>query len=99
METGTELMIIAMFFSAAATVAIAIYAIKSHKLANKNYQLAQEIKKANELKTQSDDEYRQQVSDLYKAIVISNIVANRPKPIDHFKEYYKQAGGKIKIFD
>lgn len=46
-----------------------------------------------------DDEYRQQVSDLYKAIVISNIVANRAQPIDKFKKYYEQAGGKIKIFD
>jgi nitric oxide reductase large subunit len=94
------IIIIATCVSATATAAIAFYAIKSHKLADRSYQLAQEIKSASELKTKSDDEFRQQVSDLYKAIVISNILVSKlPGKIDYFKKLYKQAGGKTKIFD
>jgi single-stranded DNA-specific DHH superfamily exonuclease len=99
----TVIIIISTCISAIATAAIALYAIKSHKLADRNYQLAQEIKKANELRTKSEDEFRQQVSDLYKAIVVSTIIGSRaglPRVISIFKEYYhKQAGGKTKIFE
>ena len=48
-----------------------------------------------------DDEFRQQISDLYKAIVISNVITF-PKDvhlaIEDFKIHYEKAGGKIEIF-
>ena len=102
----TATIIIATCISAFAATAIAIYAGKSHTLANKNYQLAQEIKKANELRTESDMEFRQQLSDLYKAIVISNLMIDRIKDtyvdanITNFTNIYqKRAKGKTTIFE
>ena len=81
-----------MAFSTIASIAIAIYAFKSHDL-------AKEIKKANELKTKGDQEFREQVSDLYQAIVISNLIpihsgagadsVQHPSAIDFFKRVYK----------
>lgn len=93
---------LALGITAIATGVIAIYAIKSHSLADKNYQLGQEIKKANELKTKSDDEFRQQVSDLYKAIVVSNLLSPTSdilRAIKKFNQAYKLAGGKLQIFE
>jgi len=54
--------LIAICISALATGVIAWYAIANHKLTSK---------------IQSrDDEFRQQISDLYKAIVISNLMGS-----------------------
>ena len=100
----TAIIIIAACISAIATTAIAIYAGTSNKLANKNYQLAQEIKKANELRAKVDDEFREQISDLYEAIILSVFIAPEVKTtmgstlqgrIRIFKQHYK---GKTEIF-
>ena len=55
---------------------LAIYANKSNDLAENNYQLAKEIKFAYELKNKGDDAFRQQLSDLYEAITISNLMSS-----------------------
>lgn len=73
--------------SAIAIVVIAIYTVTSYRLSSR-------IKS-------SDDEFRQQVSDLFKAIVISNIITFPKAPtsaIKEFKNYFEQAGGKTRIF-
>ena len=49
-----------------------------------------------------DDEFRQQVSDLYKAIVVSNLLiptSSIRDGIRRFNKLYKETGGTIKIFD
>jgi hypothetical protein len=76
-----------MWITAIATVVIAIYAFMSYRLASK-------IKA-------KDDEHRQQTTDLYQAIVISNLIGERPmvsgsEKIKYFKAKYK---GKTPIFD
>ncbi|MEJ2104764.1 MAG: hypothetical protein P8X47_09335 [Ignavibacteriaceae bacterium] len=77
--------------TALATVAIAIFTYV-------NYQLASKIQK-------QDKEYRQQISDLYQAIVISNILSDPEarlgnikldNNIEAFKKLYK---GDTPIFD
>ena len=77
--------------SSIATVVIAIYAYRS-------YQLSSNIQKQSQ-------EYQQQVSDLYQAIVISNTFSDPNANLDSthlehkikaFKELYK---GKTPIFD
>jgi hypothetical protein len=100
-EVEMIVMVIASAISAIATIVIAIYAGKSHELSVKSYQLAQEIKVANELKTKGDQEFREQVSDLYQAIVISTLLSGpgtysiMDSLIDAFKSKYK---GKTPIF-
>jgi len=89
--------IIAICISAIATTAISIYAGKSHTLADKNYQLAQEIKKANELRVKVDDEFRQQVSDLYTAMVISNIYSSDSGLDDRIHKFEEAYKGKVPI--
>jgi len=71
---------------------LAIYANKSSDLAEKNYQLAQEIKFAYDLKDKVDDAFRQQLSDLYEAITISNLMSSDSgldKRISLFMRTYK----------
>lgn len=79
--------IYAICVTAIATVVIAWYAIANHKLASK---------------IQSrDDEFRQQISDLYKAMVISNVISgpyDTHLAIEDFNIHYEKAGGKTKIF-
>ena len=77
-----------------ATIIIAIYAWRSHKL-------AEQIKHANELRETEDKEFRQRISDLYQAIVISTLLSAPSgygaigEAIDAFRSYYK---GKTLIF-
>ena len=85
----------ASIISMIATVVIAAYAWRS-------YELSRQIKIANELKTQTDQEFRQQVNDLYRAIVISNILSGQATHMDFeslirdFKSKYK---AKTPIFE
>jgi len=97
-----EFRMIWVIITAIATAAIAFYVFTNHNLAKKNYQLAVEINSANELREKSEDEFRQYISDLYKAIVISNLARSPndlPTALEHFHALYKKAGGKTKIFD
>ena len=78
----------AICVSAIATGVIAIYSVI-------NYKLSSTIKS-------KDEEFRQQVSDLYKAIVISNIVGgphDTHLAIEDFKIHYEKAGGKTTILN
>ncbi len=92
-----------LIMTAVAAAAIAFYALQNHTLAGKSYQLSLEINAANELKARRDDELRQQMSDLCKAIVISNLIkpeydidsAEWKKAIAQFKSLYD---GKTVIF-
>ena len=88
---GTAFIIIATCITATATAVIAWYAIANHKLTSK-------------LQSR-DEEFRQQVRDLYQAIVISTFIIPEAKTmvgstlqgrISIFREYYK---GKTHIFD
>ena len=83
--------VLSTLITALATVAIAIFTYV-------NYQLASKIQK-------QDKEYRQQTSDLFQAIVISNILSdpearlgnkNLDNNIEAFKQMYK---GQTPIFD
>ena len=78
--------ILALWITALATAVIAYHAVASQLL-------NQKIK-------ERDEEFRQQVSDMYQAIVVSNVVSpaqsDTSKAIDRFRELYK---GKTKIFD
>lgn len=97
-----EFRMIWVIITAIATAVIAFYAVTNNNLAKKNYQLAVEINSANELREKSEDEFRQYISDLYKAIVISNLTRSPndlPKALEHFNTLYKEAGGKTKIFE
>jgi len=78
-----------------AIVVVAYYARGSHNL-------AKEIKSTNELKARSDDEFREQISDLYKAIVFSNIVGGQSDfhlAVKHFNVLYREASWKTKIIE
>jgi len=80
--------------SAIATCVIAIYSACS-------FNLSKELKKANEMKTACDQEFRQQASDLYQAIVISTLLSG-PSSSGRFvdvKDVFKaQYRGKTPIF-
>lgn len=84
-----------------ATVAMAIATIFLAISAYQSNKLAKEIKRANDLRREEDKEFKQQISDLYQAIVISNVVStsgmigNFKVVIDAFKAFYK---GKTVIF-
>ncbi len=79
------------FVSAVATSVIAIYAWKSHSL-------SKQIKRSNDLKIRNDEEFREQVSSLYQAIVVATLSSahNYDHAIVMFQQHYK---GKVKIFD
>lgn len=59
---------ISICLTAVATCVIAIYSLLSFKL-------SQELKRANEIKTAGDQEFREQVRDLYQAIVIATLIS------------------------
>jgi hypothetical protein len=92
-----------LIVTAVAAAAIAFYAIQIHHLAGKNYQLLLEVNAANELKARRDDELREQMSDLCKAVVISNLINPEygvdsdewEKAVTLFKTLYR---GKTAIF-
>ncbi|HOX22222.1 MAG TPA: hypothetical protein PLL10_02065 [Elusimicrobiales bacterium] len=81
-------------FSALATIVIAVWAYKSHKL-------AEEIKKSTDVQKKENDEYRTQVSDLYQAIAIATLISGPSSTggadaaIKCFKNHYK---GKTPVF-
>ena len=90
---GNYIPYISFIVTAIATAMIAYYAIKSHGL-------SEEIKSANELRAKRDDEFREQISDLYKAIVFSNIVGGQSEflsAVRHFNALYREASWKTKI--
>ncbi len=75
------------------TCVIMSYARRAHKL-------SVELKKANERIQDQEDKFKQQVSDLYRAIVISNLIEHDSA---HKFKYYKglfrtQYKGKTPIF-
>ena len=77
-----------------ATGVIAYYAWRSH-------QISKDIIELTKRRDEDEKEFKQQVKDLYQAIVVSNIVgtphgANSSEPIAAFKKLYK---GDTKIFD
>ena len=86
-----------LIITAVGVAAIAFYAIQIHNLAGRNYQLFLEINSANELKARRDDELREQMRDLYKAVVISNLINPEygvdsdewEKAVTLFKSLYK----------
>lgn len=87
-------MVISTIVMAIATVFLAIFAYQSNKL-------AQEIKRTNDLKDAGDAEFKQQLSDLYQAIVISTLLSG-PSSYGSLKQaigaFKTQYGGKTQIF-
>ncbi len=79
---------------AIATACLALFAYQSNRL-------AKEIKRTNDLRVAEDKEFRQQVSDLYQAIVISTLISGPSsygafgQAKDVFKSQYR---GKTPIF-
>jgi len=45
-----------------------------------------------------DDEYRQQISDLFQAIVISNLIVSEKEEIAKIRKFHALYIGKTKIF-
>lgn len=87
-------MVIATIVTALATGVIAYYAWRSH-------QISEAIMKLTQRQDDEEKEFKQQIKDLYQAIVVSNIVgtphgANSREPIKAFNTLYK---GNTKIFD
>jgi len=88
------LMTVVTIIMAAATVALAIFAWQSNKL-------SKEIKRTNDLRETEDKEFKQQVTDLYQAIVVAeiistpNMIGQYDAIIKAFKSHYK---GKTPIF-
>ena len=89
------IIVLASGITALATIIIAWYAVVSHRL-------MKSIKN-------KDDEFRLQVTDLYKAIVISTLLSRvtpgttrdglmRNSIPEFNKAYYDEAGGKTPIF-
>jgi hypothetical protein len=83
-------------FTTAATIVIAIYAGVNYRLASTIRSRDDEFRE--DAKTR-DEEFRQQVSNLYQAIVISNLIHppqnNTAQAIKHFRELYM---GETPIF-
>ncbi len=84
-----------LVITAIAMVVVAYYAWQSHNL-------AEEIKSTNELKARSDDEFRQEIRDLYKGIIISNIGSGQ-SDIDtarrNFNGLYRQISWNTDIIE
>ena len=78
--------------SAVSTVVIAIYSWR-------NYCLTIELKKSNERRSSENEEFREQIKDLYQAITIATIISSTGTGVDQgirdFKSHYT---GKVKIF-
>lgn len=85
----------AVVFSSIATCIIALYSWRS-------YELTKEMKRANDLKEKADQAFKQQVKDLYQAIVVAtiistpNMVGQYSTVINTFKAHYK---GNTPIFE
>ncbi len=88
------IMTISTSIMAMATVSLAFFAYQSNRL-------AKEIKRTNDLREAEDREFRQQVSDLYQAIVVSTLISGPSsygtfgQAKDVFKSQYR---GKTSIF-
>ena len=67
-EQATIVMAIATVLMTVATVFLAIFAFQSNKL-------SKEIKRMSDLREVEDAQYKQQISDLYQAIVISTLLS------------------------
>ena len=86
---------LSIILTASATVVIAYYAWRSH-------QISEAIIKLTQKRDDDEKEFKQQIKDLYQAIVVSNIVLGpdgvnpRESSIQAFKRLYK---GNTKIFD
>ena len=90
-----NIIIVSNIVTAVATMAIAIFTWCS-------YCISQQIKRATEDQSKREEEFKNQIKDLYQAIVISNVLSGPSsygaltQAIDAFKSQYK---GKFKIFD
>jgi hypothetical protein len=89
-----ELLVISTAVSALATCVIAVYSCFSWKL-------TVEMKRANDLKDKADQEFKEQVSDLYRAIVVATILSGPSSygSLDQATSAFNaQYAGKTKIF-
>lgn len=91
-----DIQIISIWVTAFVTCFIALYAVKAHNL---SYQ----IKKLNEKNDLREQEFKKQLKELYKAIVISNIPcagASTEDKLRQFVKYFKERDNYFdKIFD
>lgn len=71
------------FITTLSMFVIAIYSVKAHRLSN-------EIKRSNELRVESDKEFKDQALDLYQAIVISNILSGQGSSVADFSRTVKK---------
>mgnify|MGYP001582180400 CR=1 FL=1 len=91
-----DIQITSICVTAVATCVIALYAVKAHNLSC-------QIKKLNEKSDLREQEFKKQLKELYKAIVISNIPcagASTEDKLKQFVEYFKKRDNYFdKIFD
>ena len=76
---------VSAIISAVATVVIAIFTWFTYQM----YKKLQE----------KDEEYKNQIGDLYKAIVISNLLSGNSDLEMTHKKFHKEYTGKTKIFE
>ena len=91
--------IITEILTTLSTVVIAWYSFQS-------YRLSKEIKRVNDLREKSEEEFKRQISDLYQAIVVATLISG-PSSVgavtqtgidsvkNTFNQYYK---GSTQIF-
>lgn len=91
-----DIQITSICVTAFATCVIALYAAKAHNLSC-------QIKKLNEKSDLREQEFKKQLKELYKAIVISNLPcagANTDIKLNEFKKYFKDRNNYFDgIFD
>lgn len=91
-----DIQTLSILVTALATFVIALYAVKAHSLSC-------QIKKLNEKNDLREQEFKKQLKELYKAIVISNIPcagASTEDKLNQFVKYFKERDNYFdKIFD
>jgi len=94
MTVGDWIIALSSTVTGIATVFIALYGWKTH-------QLTLQLKAAEDQRSKREEEFRQQLSDLYQAITIATLLSGPsgvgafPSAIEAFQSKYK---GKVRIF-
>ena len=100
--SGTYLQMVSIVVTTAATVVIALYAWKNHRVAVNSYGLSQELAQKESNRSQREQEFRQQMKDLCEAIVVATIVSDPTRSgqyvntVSAFKALYK---GQTPLFE
>lgn len=87
-----DIQIVSIWVTAFATCIIALYTVKAHSLSC-------QIKKLSERSDLRDKEFKKQLKELYKAIVISNIPCSGASTEDKLKQFVEHFKNRDNYFD